>query len=280
MRVLALAVLTCLSLALPVQAQDRAETLADIRQELSVLYVEIQKLKRELSTTGGASGLPAGGSILERVEAIEGELQRLTARTEELQYRIDRIVQDASNRIGDLEFRLCELEEACDIATLGEGTTLGGTEPQTGTAGAESGSGDAPADAAGDPQMAVGEQADFDRARQALEAGNHAEAARLFQEFRQTYPGGPLSGKAGLLRGEALEAAGQTAKAARAYLDTFSGAPEGPQAPEALFRLGRALGTLGQTEEACVMLAEVANRYPGADVVTKAQDERQTLGCQ
>ena len=33
--------------ATPVVAQDRAATLADIRQELTVLYVEMQKLKRE-----------------------------------------------------------------------------------------------------------------------------------------------------------------------------------------------------------------------------------------
>ncbi len=40
-----------LGAAVPVLAQD--QTLADIRQELSVLSVEVQRLKRELSTTGG-----------------------------------------------------------------------------------------------------------------------------------------------------------------------------------------------------------------------------------
>ena len=41
------------------RAQSDDETLADIRQELSILYVEIQKLKRELSTTGNAGALEA-----------------------------------------------------------------------------------------------------------------------------------------------------------------------------------------------------------------------------
>mgnify|MGYP000635975959 CR=1 FL=1 len=36
------------------QAQD-AQTLADVRQELTILNVEVQKLRRELSTTGGTS---------------------------------------------------------------------------------------------------------------------------------------------------------------------------------------------------------------------------------
>ena len=91
------------------QAQD-AQTLADVRQELTVLNVEVQKLRRELSTTGGASVAVTGGSVLERVNAMESELQRLTSKTEELENRINRVVADGTNRIGDLEFRLVELE--------------------------------------------------------------------------------------------------------------------------------------------------------------------------
>ena len=70
------------------QAQD-AQTLADVRQELTVLNVEVQKLRRELSTTGGASVAVTGGSVLERVNAMESELQRLTSKTEELENRIN-----------------------------------------------------------------------------------------------------------------------------------------------------------------------------------------------
>ncbi len=117
-------------LPVSVWAQDRDETLADIRQELSVLYVEIQKLKRELSTTAGASSGGSGGTFLDRISAIEAELQSVTAKTEELELRINRVVQDGTNRIGDLEFRLVELEGG-DVSQLGETTTLGGdvTDP-------------------------------------------------------------------------------------------------------------------------------------------------------
>ena len=37
-------------------AQGQDKTLADIRQELSVLYGDIQSLRGELNTTGGVSG--------------------------------------------------------------------------------------------------------------------------------------------------------------------------------------------------------------------------------
>ena len=276
-------VVICMALALAgaVSAQDRAETLADIRQELSVLYVEIQKLKRELSTTGATGEVTVGGSLIDRVAAIEGELQRLTALTEELGHRIERVATDGGNRIGDLEFRLCELEEGCDISTLGEGTTLGGVAAQSGGTDAviaEPGATDA---VTGDaPQMAVGEQADFEAAETALANGEYVSAAEQFANFQTNYPGGPLNAKAGLLRGEALEGAGQTAEAARAYLDTFSASPNGPEAPDALYRLGNALGQLGQTQEACVTLGEVGVRFPSAPAAQQAATAMQSLGCQ
>ena len=54
------------------KAQDD-QTLADIRQELSVLFVEMQRLKRELSTTGGASVSVTGNSALDRLASMEAE---------------------------------------------------------------------------------------------------------------------------------------------------------------------------------------------------------------
>lgn len=277
MRYLAVTLAATLALAPVGAGAQSTETLADIRQELSVLFVELKKLRRELSTTGGAGQLSGGGSILDRVNAIEGEVQRLTSKTEELEFRIDRVVSDGTNRVGDLEFRLCELEPDCDIAGLEPGSTLGGVEPVTGGGGAiapapDTGSGDG-------PQLAVGERDDFERAQAAMEAGDYAAAAEQFAAFQQAYPGGPLSGQAGLLRGEALDAAGRKSDAARAYLETFSAAPDGDEAPQALFRLGRSLGQLGQTDEACVTLGQVAARYPGAAAVAEAQAEMTRLGC-
>lgn len=266
-----------LALALPLAGSAAAQeadarTLADIRQDLSVLYVEIQRLNRELSTTGGMGGLQAGASVLQRVDLIEQELQRLTALTEELEYRIQSVVQDGTNRIGDLEFRLCELEPDCDIADLGDTPALGGVEAPAAPAAP-------PAPEAPGPQLAVGEQADFDRARAALEEGRAAEAAELFAEHVRTYPGGPLTGQAQFLRGEALAQTGATAEAARAYLEAFSQAPSGPQAPQALLKLGQSLASLGQLQDACVTLGEVEARFPGSDAAASAGSERGRLGC-
>jgi len=273
------AVLVCAILAAPavapVAAQDRAQTLADIRQELSVLYVELQRLGRELNTTGGATGTGASGSVLQRMDAMEAEIRRLSSLTETLQIQVDNIVRDGTNRVGDLEFRLCELEADCDIANLGETPSLGGVEPS----GAAPGISVGPDDSGSGPQLAVAEQDDFDRALAAFEAGDYAAASAAFMAFTQTYPGGPLSAEAHFLRGEAEARQNAWSAAARAYLESFSAAPDGERAPAALTALGTSLGRLGQVEEACLTLAEVAVRYPGDPAVAEAEAERFNLGC-
>ncbi|KIN63801.1 Tetratricopeptide TPR 2 [Sulfitobacter noctilucicola] len=253
-------------------AQD-SQTLADVRQELTMLYTEVQKLRRELSTTGGAGVNTAGASVLDRVSAMESELSRLTAKSEEMENRINRIVADGTSRIGDLEFRLVELEGG-DISALGETSTLGG-DGQTAVAAPLT----APATPTDQASLAVGEAADFERAQEALASSDFRTAADLFATFNQTYPGGPLAAEADLRRGDALDKLGDTKEAARAYLASFSTDPEGALAPQALYELGRTLGVLGQTQEACTTLGEVGLRFPQSTAASQAQDQRRNIGC-
>ncbi len=261
-----------LAMASPAAAQSRKETLADIRQELSIVYVEVQRLKRELSTTGAPSNMIGGNTPLQRLDAIEAALQDLTAKTEELELRINRVVKDGTNRIGDLEFRLVELEGG-DVSQLPENTTLGGVSQ-------EEIDSSLPVQPGNDgPELAVGEQLDFDRAKATFDAGDFQQAADQLDAYTQTYPGGALSAQAYILRGEALEKLGNVPDAARSYLNSFSGDPEGAYAPKALFHLGASLGDLGKTKEACVTLGEVETRFPDSDVVNDARLAMQNLGC-
>lgn len=271
----------------PVAAQDRQETLADIRQQLTLLYGEVQGLKRELSTTGAPSQMGGGTSQLDRLNAIEAELRRLTGKTEELEHRVDRVVSDGTNRLGDLEFRLVELEGG-DLSQLGETSTLGGGPAPATTGSAPAGSSTAATGAAtggagfatgGDAQLAVSEEADFRAASDLLGAGDFAGALSGFETFKASYPGSPLSPEADLGRGRALEGQGDIKSAARAYLDAFSAAPSEDSAPEALYRLGLLLGQLGQQSESCVTLGEVGARFPADPWAQEADVARRAQGC-
>lgn len=276
-------------LATPVAAQD-AQTLADIRQELTVVFVEMQKLKRELSTTGGVNANLAGTNALARLDAMEAELQRLTAATERLTNRVNAVVADGTNRIGDLEFRLCELESNCDIASLGETPTLGGgaLPAATGSGSIETGVATAPATGGADVgvladlggvELAFAEKEDFERAKASYDGGNFEGAAEQFQRFTETYQGGPLTGLAHLLRGESLTKLGLNSSAAQAYLESYSGTPNGPTSSMALLKLGVSLDKIGQTQQACITLNEVTVRFPTSEESLEAQAARASMGC-
>ena len=274
--------LICLLALVPAAAfgQDRAQTLADIRAELSALSAEVAALRNELVTTGAAASGAAGGDALQRMDTIEAQLSQLTAKAEEIELRLNRVVTDGTNRIGDLEFRLCEQTEGCDIAALPTTPTLGGdtaaAAPVTDPVAPAT---DPAAPAADVPEMAMQEQADFDRAKEVLGQGDFQAAADLFAAYAQSYPGGPLTQEAQVLRGDALRQLGDTANAARSYLDAFSGQPSGSKAAEALLKLGQSLGDLGQTPEACVTLTEVGTRFPGSVEAGTATTAMLGLGC-
>ncbi|MFN4173005.1 MAG: tol-pal system protein YbgF [Pseudorhodobacter sp.] len=271
-----LTVLGCLLLwPMSAIAQDRAQTLADIRQEMAILNIAVNELRRELLTTGAPGMMLQGGDFLNRVDTIEAAMSQLTAKAEQLEFRINQIVTDGTNRLGDIDFRLTELEGG-DLGQAGQVAPLGGAAPGTSAPMPLP----TPSPNAGGPSMAVAEQADFDRAREVLGQGDFRTAAEKFATYAETYPGGALTQEALFLRGEALEQLGETSSAARSWLDAFSTDMTGARAPEALLKVGQALVTLGQGPEACVTLAEVSLRYGGTQAASDAAMAAQSLGCQ
>lgn len=285
-----------LMLPLPALAQGKAQTLADVKAELAQLAAQFNSLKEELVTSGAAASGAAGGDALQRMDAMEAALAKLTARTEEVELKVNAVVADGTNRIGDIEFRLCELTEGCDPGSLPAtpdlGALAGGAKADVAVPAAQANvkpaakpgtdvAATAPAAAApaDQPEMAINEKADFDRAKGVLDSGDFPGAADLFKAYAQSYPGGPLVPQADLYRGDALTQTGDTANAARAYLDAFSAKQDGPLAGQALTKLGQALGKLGQTPEACVTLAEVGKRFPGSADEANAKAAMASLGC-
>ncbi|KGJ06724.1 tol-pal system protein YbgF [Paracoccus halophilus] len=249
---------------LPALAQD-AQTLADIRAELSRLSADLQGLRAQMVASGPAGFAAAGGdSAIDRMNAIEARLAQLTGQTERLQNQIDRVVRDGTTRIGDIEFRLCEMEEGCDLGSL--------TTPTLGDQGAGSSApmpmsdqqgalGAAPTPSAGVAATAA-EQADFDRAREVLGQGDFHRAAELFAAVAQTHAGGPLTAQSLFLRGQALDAAGDLEGAGIAWLESFAANPDGAQAADALLGLSRAMQARGGPQEGCYYLQEITTRFP------------------
>ncbi len=255
-------------------AQVMGETVADTWAQVNLLNQQIQQLRSELVQTGAASGLPReSASALVRLDQLEAELRRLNNRVDVLTNDIDRVVRDASNRVGDIEFRLTELEGG-DTSFVGEPELLGGgiTRPQPRPV---------ETNEASEPelQLTVTEQADFDAAVSAGENGEHARAVEMFDTFLATYPGGPLSNAAQYQRSESLAAMEDWQNAARSYLSAFSGDPQGGLAPRSLLGLGTSLAKLGQVHEACLTLDEVEIRYPDSGIEAEVTERKTSLSC-
>lgn len=265
-------------LALPVAAQDR-QTLADIRSELSQLSADLQSLRGELVAGGPASYAAAGGeSAIDRMNAMESRLQQLTGQTEQLQNRVDRIVSDGTTRIGDIEFRLCEMEEGCDLGSLTTptlGEQGGGSAPMPMSD--QRGALDSNTPSAGAATAA--EKADFDRAREVLGQGDFRRAADLFAAIAQTHAGGPLTAEALFLRGAALDSAGDLQGAGIAWLESFAANPNGPQAADSLLGLSRAMSKAGTAEDGCYYLQEILARFDGTPQAAEAERRMTQFQC-
>jgi tol-pal system protein YbgF len=251
-------------------AQENKKTLADIRQDLNILYVEVLKLRRELSTTQTSSIASNNeASVLERLDGMEQELRRLTSETENLEFRVNGIVSDGTNKVRDLEYRLVELEGG-DISQIDYATTLGGDWENSLEDKFEENS---------EPELAIGEKADFENAQSALSEGRFEDSLSLFERFLENYPDSPLSASIIIARGNAFEGLGEVKKAARAYLNSFSLYEDSPVAPKALTLLGNALVSLGQTDAGCQTLAQVLMRFPGSDFSLEAEKMMSELQC-
>lgn len=272
------ALLLSATLALPVAAQE--PSLADLRAQLSTLRTDLQSLRAELVASGAAGFQAAGGdTAIDRMNGMESQLARLTGQIEQLQNRINRIVEDGTRRIGDIEFRLCEMDETCELGAL--------TTPELG--GLASGGGVSPQVAPARPSITTSddlgkattaaEQADFDLANEALNEGDFQRAAALFGEVAEKHAGGPLTAEALYLRGAALDSAGDPKAAAAAWLEGFAAAPDGPHAAESLLGIARVIAADGDPTASCLYLAEIPARFPGDEAAAEAERRMTVLDC-
>ncbi len=262
----------CLALVLALPAAAEGPTLADMRAELSGVRSELQSLRAELVASGAAGFQAAGGdAAIDRMNAMEQRLAQLTDRIEQLQNRINRVVESSTRRMDDLEFRLCEMDQTCDLSALtgspGQGTVTPDLAPVP-----------PPGQGSGKAATAA-EQADFDAARQVLASGDFRRAADLFGRVAEMHAGGPLTAEALFLRGAALDSAGEPRAAAAAWLEGFAADPDGPRAGESLLGIARVIADQGDSTAACLYLAEIPARFPGSAAAGEAETRLSRLAC-
>ena len=270
--------------------QVDAATLADMQATLRAVAADLQALRAELLASGAQGFAAAGGdSAIDRMNAMETQIATLTDRTEQLSNRIKQVVADGTNRVGDIEFRLCELDPNCDLGAL---RTVdlggqGGITPAPGGGPVPMPPSDVSAqtlppmtDAAPSTTPPTEEEArEFAEIRALIAAQDWAQANPKLDHLITAHAGGPLTTEALYLQGIARQGGGQLTEAAQSYLLAFSAAPDGPRAPASLLALSQAMTGLGTPADACPYLDELARRFPASPEAAEAVPLAETAAC-
>ena len=286
----ALAASVVLTSPIPAAAQDR-ESEARLRK----IEAEVRALQRKVfpggdgkffqpeidagqqsSTTSTTSppSTTAVTDILARLDAIEGQLQQLTARSEE-----------NTNAISQLGTRLAALEGPAPepVAPAGQSAaesnlsamTGGASQVATTPAAAATRPAAKPVEAAGPsaerlaavqailkPQSDDAGDDEYSYGFRLWDAGFYPEARQQLSIFLEKYPSHPMATYGRNLMGRAYLDDGNPREAAPWFLKNDQTDKEGRRAGDSLLFLAESMIALKDTNRACIALAEFGETYP------------------
>ena len=200
------------------ELNNLSEQISEIRLELAENKASIVKEAIEASENIVASGIKkSAGSVLYRLDAIEEEMRNLTGIIEELQFYTKNIALDATNRIGDLEFRITELEGG-DVSLLGNSRVIGGSIKTSNT----------------NAELAITEKSNYDTALKLLNENDYELALLEFDKLINAFPNSPLTVAAHYSKGNAFIGLAMWDQGINSYLKSFSFEPNGKYAQKAL----------------------------------------------
>jgi len=272
----------------PARAQFETREGIALNDQIAELRHDLDQLRDQVAHGGGgssgsASALggsraapPAGGAVepalaaqlLERVSQLEDEVRRLRGRIDEADNDRQRLREDLSKQVGDLNFKL-------------DGMSGGAAAKPAAPPAA------APAVTAPPPPPAAPVAAARRTPELALQEGHAALARRDYAAAEAAArevlaaPRSPRSVDADFLLAQALAGKKDWPRAAVAYDDTYNRAKTGPHAPDSLVGLAVALTSLGEKKAACETLDKLHAEFPNArqELRETVAAARQHAGC-
>ena len=271
----ALALAGCFALAAPAAAQSDDARLRKIEAEVRALQRAVfpngdgRFFTPEVVTPNGQQpqrpvGTPsetAVTDILARLDALESQLQRLTARSEE-----------NANAISELEGRLAGLEARPAAEPVASAAQPSGAIPRPNASAATP----TPTPAAAQPSpervaavKAIEKPASDNAGEDEYTYGFRLWEAKFFPEAQQQlklfvdrYPKHERISFGRNLLGRAYLDGGDPRTAATYFFQNYTEDPAGARAPDSLLYLAEAMIALQDTPRACRALAEFGEKYP------------------
>ncbi len=227
--------------------------------------------------SGGASEITA--QLLERVSALEEQVRSLRGRLDEIGNQTQQQGQDFSKQLGDLNFRITNLEGG-----------RGGVPPQAGPARspplAPPPSGLAPVPPASPgappgPPPPRRPELSIQEGNAALARRDYASAEAAAREVLATQRTSPRAYDAQFLLAESLAGKRDWSAAAVAFDDAYNRSRTGSHAQDSLLGLANSLTILGDKRAGCAALAKMRAEFPSPrpDLREPIAAARQRAGC-
>jgi TolA-binding protein len=209
------------------------------------------------------------GDILARLETLEGQMARLTARSEESSYEFTQMQQ----QLGELQEQAEQLRTAVAPPAPTQPTGIipvpGGNTPAQPSTPAT-----APATSAPSPERVAAVRAiakpatadagddEYTYGFRLWEAGYYPEAQQQLALFLERYPNHPRVTFGRNLLGRAYLDNGQPREAATYFFENYQSDRQSARAPDSLLFLAEAMIAIDDTNRACIALAEFGDTYP------------------
>ena len=296
------------------QVQARYDGLYDVQKEINTRFMG---LREEPAVTGQKLAQAESGpsnrgvvQLLNQVEALNGELNRLRGQIEvlandvnnaqkrqrdmyvDLDTRLRRIEQGSANKkeqeaISAIEERIHRLEQgAATPATIPQPVASATVAPQasppppaaqSASTSAIASAAAAPAPSSSLPPASLSAtdkgaiQRAYENAYSTFLLPDYPNAIRGFESFLKSYPKHALAPNSQYWIGESLFHIGDYRGAIEAQRRLLGTYPESAKAPDALLIIGTAESSLGDNPAARKTFEELITKYPGSDAAGKAK---------
>ena len=238
-----------LLLALCCAAPAQAGLFSDDDARKQIQQLEARVLKLEAAAEQQTKSML---DLLGQIEALNGEIRKLRGQNEELAHGL----QDAEKRekyfYVDLDTRLRRFESADNAAQNSDNSSA--TAPP-------------------DPNDPALENRAFETAYGLFKGGNHANAAKAFQEFLKKYPASVHVANANYWLGNAQFALKDYKSALSTYQGLLKAFPDTARAADVLFDIAECQRALEQDVAAQKTLKHLVTKYPNSEAAAKAKKQ-------
>ena len=210
--------------------------------------------------------------LLQRVEALQAELQALRGEIEEQSHAVSRVKKDQRELYLDIDRRMTKLETTGTQAAAATGSgdaseaTAGGTGTDSTVVSVDEST--VTNTASIDP---IKEQDAYQTAFNLLKSGRYEEAGEAFRSFLNDYGSGKYADNAQYWLGETYYVRQRFEEAVHHFLTLTEIYPNSAKFPHALLKIGYSQAELGQQDAAKKTFGELISRFPQTPAAKNAE---------